>query len=65
MTEVVSAPAAGDLETGEITQIGHWINGAAVAGTSGRSGPVFNPATGRQTGEVAFASVSLPCVAPV
>ncbi|MFN8188446.1 MAG: CoA-acylating methylmalonate-semialdehyde dehydrogenase [Gaiellales bacterium] len=57
MTEVVSAPAAGDLETGEITQIGHWINGAAVAGTSGRSGPVFNPATGRQTGEVAFASL--------
>jgi malonate-semialdehyde dehydrogenase (acetylating)/methylmalonate-semialdehyde dehydrogenase len=38
--------------------IGHWIDGAAVAGTSGRSGPVFNPATGEQTGEVAFASAA-------
>ncbi len=28
-----------------------------MPGTSGRSGPVFNPATGRQTGEVDFASV--------
>jgi malonate-semialdehyde dehydrogenase (acetylating) / methylmalonate-semialdehyde dehydrogenase len=39
------------------TPIGHWIDGAEVEGTSGRSGPVYNPATGRQTGEVAFASV--------
>jgi malonate-semialdehyde dehydrogenase (acetylating)/methylmalonate-semialdehyde dehydrogenase len=37
--------------------IGHWIGGAAVAGTSGRSGPVYNPATGEQSGEVSFASV--------
>ena len=42
---------------GIVTRIGHWIDGAPVSGTSGRSGPVFNPATGRQTGEVAFASV--------
>ncbi len=40
-----------------VTSIGHWIDGAAVPGTSGRSGPVYNPATGEQTGEVAFASV--------
>jgi hypothetical protein len=26
-----------------------WIGGAAVAGESGRSGPVFNPPTGEQT----------------
>jgi malonate-semialdehyde dehydrogenase (acetylating)/methylmalonate-semialdehyde dehydrogenase len=38
-------------------RISHWIGGASVAGESGRSGPVFNPATGRQTGEVDFASV--------
>jgi malonate-semialdehyde dehydrogenase (acetylating)/methylmalonate-semialdehyde dehydrogenase len=37
--------------------IGHWIGGAVVAGTSGRSGPVYNPATGEQSGEVSFASV--------
>src|SRR6266508_2870314 len=55
MTEVVAAPTAG--ETGEVTQISHWIGGKLVPGTSGRSGPVYNPATGRQTGAVAFASV--------
>ena len=38
-------------------QIHHLIDGEAVATTSGRSGPVFNPATGEQTGEVGFASV--------
>jgi malonate-semialdehyde dehydrogenase (acetylating) / methylmalonate-semialdehyde dehydrogenase len=40
-----------------LTRITHWIGGERVAGTSGRSGPVYNPATGRQTGEVDFASV--------
>jgi malonate-semialdehyde dehydrogenase (acetylating)/methylmalonate-semialdehyde dehydrogenase len=37
-------------------QIQHWVGGSFVAGASTRSGPVFNPATGEQTGEVAFAS---------
>ena len=37
-------------------QIQHWIGGSFTSGTSGRSGEVFNPATGQQTGEVAFAS---------
>jgi malonate-semialdehyde dehydrogenase (acetylating) / methylmalonate-semialdehyde dehydrogenase len=55
MTEVVSAPPG--REQGELTQVGHWIGGRRVAGTSGRSGPVYNPATGEQTKEVAFASV--------
>ena len=36
--------------------IGHLINGAMVDGTSGRTGPVYNPATGEQSGEVALAS---------
>ena len=36
--------------------IGHFINGAAVAGTSGRFGDVFNPATGEVQAKVAFAS---------
>ena len=36
--------------------IGHWVGGKAVEGTSGRHGPVFNPATGQQQAEVAFAS---------
>ena len=41
-----------------IVEIGHWIGGRAHAGTSGRIGPVFNPATGAQTGNVAFASAA-------
>jgi malonate-semialdehyde dehydrogenase (acetylating)/methylmalonate-semialdehyde dehydrogenase len=40
-----------------MNHISHWINGAVVAGTSGRSGAVFNPATGVQTSSVDFASV--------
>jgi malonate-semialdehyde dehydrogenase (acetylating)/methylmalonate-semialdehyde dehydrogenase len=42
--------------TTELQTIGHWIGGAPIRGESGRSGPVFNPATGEQTGEVTFAS---------
>ena len=38
--------------------IDHWINGQRVAGASGNTGPVFNPATGKQQGEVALASVA-------
>ncbi|HEY3833045.1 MAG TPA: CoA-acylating methylmalonate-semialdehyde dehydrogenase [Acidimicrobiia bacterium] len=37
--------------------IGHWIGGVAVAGASGRSGPVFDPATGAQTAAVDLASI--------
>src|SRR3954451_18436094 len=39
-----------------VNRISHWIDGAVVAGTSGRTSPVFNPATGLQTGEVELAS---------
>ena len=42
--------------TTELKVIDHWIGGQAVRGESGRSGPVYNPATGEQTGEVRFAS---------
>jgi malonate-semialdehyde dehydrogenase (acetylating) / methylmalonate-semialdehyde dehydrogenase len=50
MTEVIEAPAA-------VKPIHHWIGGRSVQGTSGRSGPVYNPATGEQAGAVDFASV--------
>ncbi|MFG1269012.1 CoA-acylating methylmalonate-semialdehyde dehydrogenase [Xanthobacter sp. DSM 14520] len=36
--------------------IPHFIAGRKVSGTSGRTAPVFNPATGVQSGEVALAS---------
>ena len=43
-------------QAGEIARITHWIDGKPVEGTSGRSGPVFNPATGAQSAAVDFAS---------
>jgi len=55
MTEVAQAPGAERAQ--ELKRITHWIGGEPVAGTSGRSGPVYNPAKGVQTGEVDFASV--------
>jgi malonate-semialdehyde dehydrogenase (acetylating)/methylmalonate-semialdehyde dehydrogenase len=36
--------------------IDHWIGGRLVAGTSGRTSPVYNPATGDVTAQVALAS---------
>jgi malonate-semialdehyde dehydrogenase (acetylating) / methylmalonate-semialdehyde dehydrogenase len=39
-------------------KIGHWIGGRLVAGTSGRVGPVFDPAIGEQTAEVDLADVA-------
>ena len=37
--------------------IGHWIDGAEVAGRSGRTGPVYDPAVGEVQAQVAFADV--------
>ena len=55
MTEV--AEQFTEERSGEVARITHWIDGRRVEGTSGRSGPVYNPATGEQSGEVDFASV--------
>jgi len=49
VTDVVDAPT-------KVKPINHWIGGKAYPGQSGRSGPVFNPATGRQSGAVDFAT---------
>ena len=38
-------------------RVSHWIDGRSVAGTSGREGAVFDPATGQLTRHVDFASV--------
>ena len=40
----------------QTTDVGHFIAGRAVAGTSGRSQPVYNPATGKVARQVALAS---------
>ena len=39
-------------------QVSHWIGGAFVPGSSDRSGVVYNPATGEQSGSVDFATVA-------
>ncbi len=54
MTELAEPPVERGGDTKRIT---HWIGGRAVPGESGRSGPVYNPATGQQSGAVDFASV--------
>jgi malonate-semialdehyde dehydrogenase (acetylating) / methylmalonate-semialdehyde dehydrogenase len=38
--------------------INHWIGGREVAGKGPRKSPVFNPATGEQTGELALATAA-------
>jgi len=53
VTQVAQAPGTTDAK---VRRISHWIGGRSVAGESGRSGPVYNPALGVQTGEVDFAS---------
>jgi len=54
MSETATAPVADrEIETARIT---HWIGGRLVPGESGRSGPVYNPATGVETGRVDFAT---------
>jgi malonate-semialdehyde dehydrogenase (acetylating)/methylmalonate-semialdehyde dehydrogenase len=54
VTEVLEKKDARSTELGRVS---HWIGGESVAGESGRSGPIYNPARGLQTKEVDFASV--------
>jgi len=42
-----------------LADITHWIGGQRVAGTSARTGKVFNPATGDITGSVRFADAAV------
>jgi malonate-semialdehyde dehydrogenase (acetylating)/methylmalonate-semialdehyde dehydrogenase len=54
MTELATPPVGREQD---VKRISHWIGGRAVEGESGRSGPVYNPAAGVQTGAVDFATV--------
>ena len=49
----VTAPTSNDSN---LRSVHHWINGAQAAGTSGRFGQVFHPASGQVQATVAFAS---------
>jgi malonate-semialdehyde dehydrogenase (acetylating)/methylmalonate-semialdehyde dehydrogenase len=55
MTEVFEAPAIEAPPA--VKAINHWIGGKGHEGRSGRTGAVYNPATGLQSGAVDFASV--------
>jgi malonate-semialdehyde dehydrogenase (acetylating)/methylmalonate-semialdehyde dehydrogenase len=57
MTQVADPGTAKAGGTPEPERVNHWIGGRRVAGTSGRTGPVYNPATGTLTRLVDFASV--------
>jgi malonate-semialdehyde dehydrogenase (acetylating) / methylmalonate-semialdehyde dehydrogenase len=56
MTQIAE-PGATRAETPSVGRVSHWINGRIVAGSSGREGPVYDPATGAVTKHVDFASV--------
>jgi malonate-semialdehyde dehydrogenase (acetylating)/methylmalonate-semialdehyde dehydrogenase len=53
MTELATPPVESKQD---VKRISHWIGGRVVEGRSGRSGPVYNPALGTQTGAVDFAT---------
>jgi malonate-semialdehyde dehydrogenase (acetylating)/methylmalonate-semialdehyde dehydrogenase len=56
MTQVAE-PGAVRTDATAPGRISHWIGGRSVAGTSGREGPVYDPATGRLAKHVDLASV--------
>ncbi len=51
-TDIATGAAPAETRT---RVIGHWIDGAERTSSSGRTAPVFNPATGAITAEVALA----------
>ena len=48
----------GSSASGALREITHWINGGKVAGTSGRTAKVYNPATGAVQATVPLASAA-------
>ena len=55
MTQVAE-PEVRNSQGADTPRVHHWIGGRAVEGTSGRRGPVFDPATGVLAREVDLAS---------
>jgi malonate-semialdehyde dehydrogenase (acetylating) / methylmalonate-semialdehyde dehydrogenase len=56
MTQVAE-PGTARTATPPPGRVSHWIGGRIVAGTSGREGAVYDPATGTLTRHVDFASI--------
>ncbi len=57
MTELADRPTTAGANP-QLGRVSHWIGGRVVEGTSGRRGPVYDPATGRQAREVDLASAA-------
>jgi malonate-semialdehyde dehydrogenase (acetylating)/methylmalonate-semialdehyde dehydrogenase len=57
MTQVAE-PGAAIASGPDAGRVSHWIGGRIVAGTSGREGPVYDPATGTVSKYVDFATTS-------
>ena len=55
MTTTSTSEQSGVLDQEEVGLVPHWIGGAAVPGSSGRTGDVFDPALGVVTKRVGFA----------
>ncbi len=55
MTQVAE-PVSSTTDTEPSQRISHWIGGRIVRGTSGREGPIYNPATGAVARHVDFAT---------
>src|SRR2546425_6311975 len=56
MTQIAERQAGRESAPSSTERVGHWIGGKRVPGTSGRTGPVYDPARGRLAREVQFAS---------
>ncbi len=56
MATATAPGATAAEETAHLREVGHWIGGQLVAGSSGRFGDVYNPATGRVQARVALAT---------
>jgi malonate-semialdehyde dehydrogenase (acetylating)/methylmalonate-semialdehyde dehydrogenase len=54
MTNITEAPAAASAAS-DISVVNHWIDGAERVSTSGRTAPIYNPATGVVSAHVALA----------
>jgi malonate-semialdehyde dehydrogenase (acetylating)/methylmalonate-semialdehyde dehydrogenase len=57
MTQVAERSETPRAGGDDLERVNHWIGGGRVPGTSARSGPVYDPATGRLARRVDFASV--------
>jgi malonate-semialdehyde dehydrogenase (acetylating)/methylmalonate-semialdehyde dehydrogenase len=55
MTINATATVTGDSAADDVPVVSHWIDGAERPSTSGRTAPIFNPATGAVQARVALA----------